>query len=166
VPVPSSVRIRAIGAGDASLLREFDDGLSAVSRQFRYLGWMPPMSPETAAELAAPDRLALVAVIDQDGRERIIGDCRVTPCEQSGEAELSIAVADEFQGAGLGRSLLERLLVLARERGQSAVVAEVRCDNHRMLRLLRRLHFAHAGSDDDLGVLTFTKDAPALERAV
>lgn len=163
--VASHVRIRAIGATDADLLREFDRLLSAASRQFRYLGWTPVMTPEAAALLVAPGRLALVAVTEEDGRERIIADCRVTECDETGGAELAIAVADEFQGAGLGRALLERLLAAAQERGLTAVVAQVRCDNHRMLRLLRRLDFRHTETEEELGVLTFSR-GPALAQAV
>jgi acetyltransferase len=162
--VASHVRIRAVGADDADLLREFDGRLSAASRQFRYLGWVPPMTSEVATVLATPDLhygFALVAVSELDGDRRIVGDCRLTAMPgQTGGAEVSIAVADEYQGVGLGRALMEGLMAAASGRGVTSFIAQVRSDNHRMLRLLRRLGFRRTGSE--LGVHTFTRHPGAL----
>jgi len=150
------VRIRPIDAGDSELLRQFDAGLSETSRRLRYLGWMPPLSPETAAHWATVDfrdRFALVAVAGHGERKRIVADCRLVPFpERPGSLEVAIAVADDFQGAGLGRALLQCTLAIAAAR-RVEVVARVRYDNHRMMHLLPELAFRRI--EWELGVVTF-----------
>jgi ribosomal protein S18 acetylase RimI-like enzyme len=146
------VRIRAIRPSDRFRLRRFDAGLSERSRSLRYLGFMPPMTEQSAAGLAAPDfaqRFAFVAVA---GR-RVVGDCRLVPATDRG-VEMAIAVSDDWQGSGLGPALLETALRTAAERGITEVIAEVRYDNQRMSRILRRYGFERTGWE--LGIMTFT----------
>jgi RimJ/RimL family protein N-acetyltransferase len=150
------VRIRAIGAADAELLRQFDAGLSETSRRLRYLGWMPPLSAEEAARWATVDfrdRFALVAVAGKGERKRIVADCRLVPFpERPGSLEVAIAVADDFQGAGLGRALLQLILGIAAAR-RVEVLARVHYDNQRMMHLLLELGFRR--TEWELGVVTF-----------
>lgn len=153
------VRIRAIDAADAELLRQFDDRLSEISRQFRYLGWKPQLTAEQAAHWATVDfrdRFALVAVARQGERELIVADCRlVPPPDRPGSLEIAIAVADDFQAAGLGRALLQLALGVAADRGVE-VVAQVRYDNRRMMHLLLELGFRR--TEWELGVVTFVAE--------
>lgn len=152
-----AVEVRAIRCDDAGLLREFDDGLSEHSRRLRYLGGTPPMSPERALELAAVDfhdRFAFVAVAAADGRTRMVADCRLARMpERPGCFEIAVAVADDFQNAGLGRVMLELTLAVAAAQGVAEVIAEVRYDNQRMMHLLRRLGFSAVSWE--LGVVIF-----------
>jgi len=149
--------IRAIRPSDRGRLRQFDRDLSDPTRQLRYLGFMPPMSQEWAAHLATPDFGERFAFVAMAGR-RLVGDCRLVPAEAGG-LEMAIVVADEFQGAGVGRVLLEAALRTAAERGLP-VVAEVRYDNQPMAGLLRSLGFQRTGWD--LGVMTFRWSPPPL----
>jgi RimJ/RimL family protein N-acetyltransferase len=145
------VLLRSIRPADRERLRRFDADLSDGSRRLRYLGFMPPMAQDWAAQLAAPDfdrRFAFVAVAGN----RLVGDCRLVPTDD-GQEELALVVADDYQGSGLGRSLLGLALRTAAERGAPAVVAEVRYDNERMTRLLRSFGFKRTAWD--LGVMTF-----------
>ena len=49
-----------------------------------------------------------------------------------------MVVADHYQGRGLGRILLGRLVEGAQRVGIGSLTAEVLAENHRMLNLLRR----------------------------
>jgi GNAT superfamily N-acetyltransferase len=53
-------------------------------------------------------------------------------------AELALLVVDDFQHVGLGRRMLARLSLAARERGIDHLVGSVLSDNDAMLSLLRR----------------------------
>lgn len=154
------VRIRAIRAADAELLRQFDGGLSETSRQLRYLGWMPQLTAEQAARWSTVDfrdRFALVAVSGEGDRQLIVADCRLVPMpDRPGSVEIAIAVADDFQAAGLGRALLQLTLGVAADRGVEAV-AQVRYDNQRMMHLLHELGFRCI--EWELGVVTFVAQA-------
>src|SRR6185369_17223597 len=54
-----------------------------------------------------------------------------------GIAEAAFAVADEFQGKGLGTALLERLAVTAACAGFHSFLATTQADNARMLEVFR-----------------------------
>lgn len=151
------VTVRAVGLADAERLRDFDTSLSPRSRQFRYLGSKPPMTRDWANYLVAVDfdrRFALVATAGRGAKERIVGDCRLYVNGEK-RAELAIAVADDHQGAGLGRLLVELTLGAAADRGLSEVFADVRYDNRTMALLLRSEGFERVGWD--LGVITFVR---------
>lgn len=149
------VTVRAIRPDDADRLRVFDRSLSPRSRQLRYLGSKPPMTGDWALHLASVDfdrRFALVATAGEGEDERIVADCRLL-ADGENRAELAIVVADEHQGAGLGRLLVELTLRLAGDRGFPEVHADVRYDNSAMALLLRSKGFERVGWD--LGVMTF-----------
>jgi RimJ/RimL family protein N-acetyltransferase len=152
-------RLRPIRSGDAEPLRGFVDGLSERSRRLRFFGYKPPLDPELARTMTRVDfrdRMAFVAVLEDDAR--MVADCRL--CRTSNrQAEVAIAVADDCQGLGLGRALLEHVLIAAAAAGFEEIVAQVRYDNERMIRLLRDLGFRRVGWE--LGVLTFVR-APGV----
>jgi len=151
------VIVRAVRPADADRLRAFDRGLSPLSRQLRYLGSKPPMTEDWALHLTTVDfdrRFALVATTGKGEEERIVADCRLLG-EGEDRAELAIVVADDHQGAGLGRLLVELTMRLAGDRGFPEVYADVRYDNRPMALLLRSKGFDRVGWD--LGVMTFVR---------
>lgn len=160
------VVVTAIEPRDARLLREFDLGLSDRSRRLRYLSWAPPLTRKWARRMASVDfrdRFAFVAMAGRGSSQRLVADCRLVPRPDGRTAEVAVAVPDDFQGLGLGRTLLELVLGVAADRGLDAVVAEVRYDNDPMMRLLRDLGFRRVAWE--LGVLTFVRRpaAPSSE---
>lgn len=58
---------------------------------------------------------------------------------------LNITVAPEWQGQGLGRSLLQAVELMGRQRGLSQLFLEVRESNHRARALYRRYGFVEVG---------------------
>ena len=58
--------------------------------------------------------------------------------EEPTRAEVSVAVVDDFQGAGLGRTLVQTLALTALENGIRRFVVRVLPSNFGGLRLLRR----------------------------
>ena len=151
------VLVRAVRPDDAERLREFDAGLSPRSRQLRYMGSKPPMTEDWAKHLVAVDfdlRFALVATASRGAEERIVADSRLLS-DAKIQGELAIVVADDYQGAGLGRLLIELTLRVAGDRGLPEVFADVRYDNSSMALLLRSEGFERTGWD--LGVMTFVR---------
>ncbi len=80
------------------------------------------------------DHVALVAVVDEDGRATIIGGGRYV-LVQPGKAEVAFAVIDEYQGQGVGAALMRHLAAISREAGLQELVAEVLPGNIPMLKL-------------------------------
>jgi ribosomal protein S18 acetylase RimI-like enzyme len=56
---------------------------------------------------------------------------------QPGQAEVAFAVIDEYQGRGIGRTLMRHLATIARAAGLRTLIAEVLSENTPMLQLFK-----------------------------
>lgn len=135
-------RIRPMRPEDSALEQRFFDGLSERSRYLRFQHHLPELSPrmiERFTQLDYDRELALVA-LDPSGRE-FIAVGRYVPLGDGMNAEFALAVADAWQGRGLGSILLERLARCAREAGYDALIGMVLNANRGMLDVAKRLGF-------------------------
>ena len=85
--------------------------------------------------------LALVAVHDVGGVPAFVGVARYITNPDQESAEFAVVVADEWQGRGVARLLMERLLDCARRRGMKRVEGAVLRNNHNMLKFTTALGF-------------------------
>ena len=94
------------------------------------------------------EHVALVAVVEENGRPVVIGGARYVAV-QPGKAEVAFALIDEYQGHGIGAALLHHLAAIARHAGLEELIAEVLPDNISMLKVLEksglRLNTKHEG---------------------
>jgi RimJ/RimL family protein N-acetyltransferase len=88
------------------------------------------------ANVDSARRFALVAERDAPAGVELIGVARYEPTGSPDTAEIAIVVDDAWQGHGLGRELLDRLLDEAEARGIRRFRADVLGENRRMLALL------------------------------
>ena len=135
--------IRPIRADDAPGLQSLFGRLSEESIYYRVLGLRKELTGEQARRLADLDyqtQMALVATCGDGCEEEVIGVARycVIPGTRPAEAEAAIVVEDRHQSTGLGTLLLERLVAYATAHGIRTFLAEIRHDNGRNLRLIRR----------------------------
>jgi acetyltransferase len=140
-----SLTVRPLQPEDADLLVRFGLGLTAESRHHRFLGGGVRFTPQLLERLLRVDPgrdLALVATVALEGRETPVGVARYARLPDGATAEFALTVADAWQGCGIGRLLLERLIGLARERAVRTLVGDVLATNEPMLRLARTLGFA------------------------
>jgi len=142
----SSIQIRAIRPDDRARLVDHFKHLSPESVYFRFLGVKRTL---TEADLDRFTRLdyatsfALVAVRYSQAQERILGVGRYVAAAQAGggaakSAEVAFAVADEYQGRGIGTLLLEHLGRIAFANGIERLNAMVLGSNTRMLEVFAR----------------------------
>lgn len=130
--------ISPLTPADAPLLADAFARLSEESRRLRFLG---PKTNLSAAELRyltevdGHDHEALGAIDRSTGRAIAIGRFVRDP-EHPDRAEVAITVADEWQGRGLGKLMLERLVERAREEDVHSFTALVSTDNRGMQALL------------------------------
>ena len=145
--------LRAIRPEDADALQRFVRELSAESRYFRFLSTMAELSPAMLARFTQIDydrEMAIIAVIPNDqGGERIIGVARYLLNPDAVTSEFALAVADEYQGQGIGSALMKRIAAIARERGLKAVIGLVLGNNRDMLALMHSLGFVEETDPDD-----------------
>ena len=128
-----SVVLRPMAGGDVPSVAKLEVAL------FGEEAWSPDM---LASELAGePGKYYLVAA-----EEGVIAGYAGLLAPGGGQADvLTVGVAHERWGEGIGAALLENLLTEAGRRGCTEVLLEVRTDNHRAQRLYRRYGFVGVG---------------------
>ena len=152
----SEVVVRSIAPDDASRLQSFVRRLSARSRRFRFFVALAELSAaqlDRFVNVDASRDLALVALSQRQDGTAIVAEARYALAQGVGNAEFAIAVADEFQGRGLGRQLVQRLLATARCRGVRRLFGEIAGDNRAMLALAMKLGFRLRTSLEDESVV-------------
>ena len=142
------VRVRPIRPDDTALLQRFFAGLSERSRYQRFMQHVSELSPAMLARFTQIDYHRELALLALHGEEPIaVG--RYAPDADGRNAEFALVVADAWQGKGLGRRLLERLVDAARKAGYEALYGHILEANRDMLDLARKLGFAAAGRSGD-----------------
>jgi len=155
----ASISIRPLRADDFEIEEAFLHGLSAQTRSNRLLGGARKITPEYVARLTQvdyPRELALAAVVVLDARETLIGVARYALDPADGSCEFAIVVADAWQGSGLGRRLLERLIEAARALRMARMKGYAFSTNAAMLGLARKLGFLLKREPDDATLTRLT----------
>ncbi|MBT2320973.1 GNAT family N-acetyltransferase [Variovorax paradoxus] len=163
------VQIRAVRPEDARRFGDFVAGLSAASRGERFGGGLAPCSPAMLVELVSVDgvgQVAFVATRATTEGEEVIGEARYAVGADGGCAELSLVVADIWQGQGLAGQLLDRLLEAARDAGLCRVFGELPSSWLRTIHFLRRMGFVACAHSADGAMLRMERGvAPCLPQA-
>ncbi|MEP6875845.1 MAG: GNAT family N-acetyltransferase [Burkholderiales bacterium] len=136
------VELAPVNPQDASAERAFVGALSLTSRYRRFHFGLRELSPEAAQAMTEIDQhhhVAFVARAADDDAAAIVADARYVMRADSADAEFAIAVADDWQGVGLGRALLMRLAAQARANGVQRLFGDVLWGNPSMLALMRSL---------------------------
>ena len=155
-----SLFIRPILPEDAPLLVENFKSLSKRSIYRRFFSPLKQLSPEMIARFTQIDydrEIALVAIYETDNEERLIGVARIINSPDAQKGEFSVLVTDAWQGRGVGKALLSRCLVIARQRGIKLVEGYVLAENTQMLGLCKKLGF-RTGPVQGLGEYHLTID--------
>lgn len=150
--IGQSVTLRPLQPGDAEIERRFVTGLSERTRYNRLLGGARKITDEYIRSLIEVDQrrdTALAAVTMLDRAELIIGVARYVVDADGRACEFALVIADAWQGRGVGRRMLEKLVAVARARGLAEIYGDVLSTNRPMLELARRLGFAVKRHPDD-----------------
>lgn len=138
------VRLHPLAATDAAAEQAFYSGLSLDSRHKRFHVGLRELSPALLRLLTDVDqRLHRAwAVESLEPGLPFVADARyVREPARPSVAEFALAVADAWQGLGLGRRLVAHLIRHARDQGVQRLFGDVLADNRRMLALLRDAGF-------------------------
>ena len=145
LPDAGRIKLRPIREADAPGLEAFFKSLTSHSvylRFFSFLRQLPPAMLARFTQIDYDQEIALVALAETDGEERIIGDARVVNTSEAGQAEFSVIVSDPLQGKGIGACLLQHCLAIAHQRGYQRIYGIVLAENRQMLALGRKLGFS------------------------
>lgn len=161
------VVIRPIGADDVARNAAFLEALSPPSKHFLFLGGIARLSDKALRRLCDPDYahdMAYVALAADDAAKQV-GVCRYAGADPVHGAEISVAVADDWQHQGLGKLLLRRLIDYARDRGVNRLYSMDSADNVGMRALARGLAFAVHPDPDDVRQIVCSLELRSPETA-
>jgi acetyltransferase len=154
------VTIRPIRAEDEPMMYKFHENLSDRSVYLRYLSPMVLSERVTHERLARMthndyDReIALVIEGQDEGEKAIFGVARLSKFRgENDEARFTMLVNDKFQGQGLGKELLKRLLDVARTEKIKRVIAIISPENEAMQKLCRDLGFSSMQTEAESGMI-------------
>ena len=151
----TDIIIRPIRPEDAEIEQEFIRGLSAESKYFRFMNSIHELSLEMLVRFTQIDyhnEMALVAIKPGSDGEEEIGVARYLTNPDKTSCEYAIVVSDKWQGKGIARLLMQKLIDIARNRGLEVMEGQVLTNNFRMLDLMRSLNFQISNDPDDHGI--------------
>lgn len=134
-----SASIRLAQPTDGVAMSDFFAGLSEESRRRRFFSVAVPDEKLISAFCASGDprqQLTLIVTHLAGDRERIVAVGSYVAQDQTA-AEIGLAVADGWQGKGIGTLVLERLALVAAANGLRHFWAMMMLENHRMLDVFR-----------------------------
>jgi RimJ/RimL family protein N-acetyltransferase len=158
-----AVILRPLQDGEITVLETVFEGLSAQSRQQRFLVPMPRLSGSARRVLAhvdGHDHVAWVAMLDGQpvGISRYV---RTGP----DSAEIAFEVVDAEQGRGIGSALVDAVTTVAHANGISRLEATVEPGNRASTALLNRLGMRFSLDDGLLeGRGQLTLPTPRVDR--
>jgi acetyltransferase len=153
----TEVVIRPIRPEDEPAMVRFHGTLSERSVYLRYFHLM------NLSQRVAHERLTRICFIDYDremalvaerrnpatGELEILGVGRLTKVLGTNDAEVAVLVSDQFQGRGLGKELLARLLVVGADEKLTRLKADILPDNRSIMRICEKLGFKLRHSPED-----------------
>lgn len=155
------VVIRPVLPQDEDLTVAFFRNLSGPSRYDRFMTNMRELPPELLQRFTHvdyADHVALVAEVFAEGRETVIAEARyVRSASDRTQAEFAVSVAEDWQGMGLARLLLGKLVCRAAAAGVERIVGETLASNRRMLSLARKAGFSMKVSPEVSGLMLLEK---------
>lgn len=134
------VEIRALRPQDRDEFVAAAGRLSAESLYRRFFAPKPHFSEKERAFFLDVDfvgHVALIAVLEEGGTPVIAGGGRYV-VTKPGQAEVAFAVVDQYQGQGIGMTLVRHLAVIARNAGIRELIAEVLPHNAAMLKAFEK----------------------------
>ena len=163
LPNARVVTIRPALPQDSDMGRVFvASGLTAQSRYQRFqigLRELPLDAARYFTDIDYHDHFALVAESFQGNHHEQVAEARyVRDPADPAAAEFALAVADAWQGLGLGRRLLGRLMAVARSHGVATLTGDILRDNLAMLALATASGFTRLRHPDDMRLVRVQRD--------
>jgi len=162
----SRITIRPTLPQDLELQREF---FRSLSTEGRYRRFMVPLNelPEVVAQrfisIDYRSHVALLAEVFDDDREIMIGEARYVLDEHDpATSEFALAVADDWQGRGIGRVLLARLEREAAASGIRRMLADTLYDNKAMRALAASSGYTVRANREDARLVRLEKQLSAV----
>src|SRR5690606_1663128 len=107
-----AITVRFVEPRDAEALQDYFRGLSTRSRHDRFFGaisQLPPGLLERYIHVGEADQFSVVATMEIDGRETIVGEARYAFDDETASFEFGLSIDDRWHGRGIGAAILKNL---------------------------------------------------------
>ena len=165
-PPDAEISLRKLVPEDWARVEEiYRQGISTGDATFET---QPPSWEEWDRSKTRHSRL--VAVVEHGNGERVVGFAALSPtstrCCYTGVAEVMVYVAEDWRGQGVGRALLEGLIVTSEAASVWTLLAGIFPENAASIRLHARLGFRVVGTHERVGKMADGRwrDTVLLER--
>lgn len=140
----TAVTLRKVRAADTDRFVEYFDGLSERSRHFfRPFAFERASAETVTSDLDSEDSFRIVATVEREGREAIVGYAWLQDLGGPDVPMLGIGLIDAWHERGIGRLLLRALLDVGRGMGLQAIRLGVNDDNPRAIHVYEAVGFRH-----------------------
>jgi RimJ/RimL family protein N-acetyltransferase len=155
-----AVNVRFVEPRDAEALQSYFRSLTARSRYNRFLGAaseLPPSLLEEFIHTCEADRFSVVATMQIEGRDTIVGEARYAFDSDTASIEFGLSLDDRWQGRGIGKALLKNLECRAASFGATRLFGDTLRSNNAMIALARNAGYAFANTPGDWKLTRFQK---------
>jgi GNAT superfamily N-acetyltransferase len=155
-----AVTVRFVEPRDAEALQAYVRSLSTRSRYNRFLGAiseLPANVLDAFIHVGEADRFSVVAVMNIDGADTIVGEARYAFDAVTDSFEFGLSIDDRWQGHGIGSALLHNLECRAAAFGANRLFGDTLRSNDVMLSLARKSGFSFRASPGDWKLVRFEK---------
>lgn len=162
----SECLFRPILPEDEPGLKEFISRVTKEDLYYRYFSEINEFTHEDLANMTQIDydrEMAIVAVYTDEDRNEIIGVTRAISDSDNIDAEFSILVRSDLKNLGLGRQLLEKMILYTRQHGLQQLNGITMPNNQGMITLARKLDFRIERQLDE-GIVTLQLALQAAEK--
>ena len=153
-----TILVRPVRPEDAAMELGFFAAMSDESRYFRFFNATRNVSPSLLARLTQIDYdrdMALVAVTQGTGGEKMLGVARYAQNPDRDSCEFAVTVADICKRRGLARLLMHRLIDTASAAGYTRMAGSVLAGNAPMRALMQSMGFTGGPDADDPSVIAY-----------
>ncbi|NLQ17744.1 GNAT family N-acetyltransferase [Marinomonas sp. M1K-6] len=158
--------VRPVLPRDSGILADFVRSMSHETRYFRFISNIEELTPRMLASMSHIDydrEMALLAVINRDGQDLLIGTARYIDNFDDQSCEFAVVLGDAFQGLGLASYLMRQLFQVAADKGVRVMKGIVLAENKRMIEFCKHLGFSIQRDPDDFSqVIASIKLTPNL----
>jgi GNAT superfamily N-acetyltransferase len=152
--------VRFVEPRDAEALQHYFRSLSVRSRYNRFFGAMSELPPDQLQHFTHPgedDRFSVIAMMNVDGIDTIVGEARYAFNPDSGSFEFGLSVDDRYQGQGIGSALLSNLECRAAAFGAGHIFGDTLRSNDAMIGAARKSGYAFVRTPGDWKSVRFEK---------
>ena len=140
----TTILLRPVKISDEPLLKDFFYSLSDKSLYRRFISRRKDMPHERLQSFVVIDytkEMIILAVIEDEGKEKILGIGQYGIEEKSHSGEAAFAVRDHYHNRGIATEILSYLTYLAKRQGLLGFTAEVLVENKPMLKVFEKMGF-------------------------